>query len=193
MAVKPIEGITRLLTRWSDGDQAALDELMPLVYDELRRVAIGYLRHERGNITLQPTALVHEAYLRLAGQQKIDWQSRAQFFGLAAAMMRNILVDHARQAKAAKRGGPQYTLSLSHADRIGSGPDLALVALDDALRELAAIKPQHSKSVELRFFGGLTIAETAEVLGVSHATVERGWTFARAWLRNALEPSSEEH
>jgi RNA polymerase sigma factor (TIGR02999 family) len=191
MPVRPDEGITGLLNRWNDGDQAALDELMPLVYDELRRVAIGYLRHERGNITLQPTALVHEVYLRIAGRQNVKWQGRSQFFGLAAAMMRNILVDHARQAKAAKRGGPQFTLSLSHADRIGSGPDVALVALDDALQKLAAIKPQHSKIVELRFFGGLSIEETAQVLGVSHATVERGWTFARAWLRSALEPSSE--
>jgi RNA polymerase sigma-70 factor, ECF subfamily len=191
MPVRPIEEISRLLTRWSEGEQAALDELMPLVYDELRRVAIGYLRHERGNITLQPTALVHEVYLRIAGRQNDQWRSRAQFFSLAATMMRNILVDHARQAKAIKRGGPQYTLSLSHADRIGSGPDVALVALDDALRDLAAIKPQHSKIVELRFFGGLSIEETAQVLGVSHSTVERGWTFARAWLRNALEPSSE--
>jgi RNA polymerase sigma-70 factor, ECF subfamily len=191
MPVRPIEEISRLLTRWSDGEQAALDELMPLVYDELRRVAIGYLRRERGNITLQPTALVHEVYLRIAGQQNSPWRSRPQFFSLAATMMRNILVDHARQAKAIKRGGPQYTLSLSHADRIGSGPDVALVALDDALRDLAAIKPQHSKIVELRFFGGLSIEETAQALGVSHSTVERGWTFARAWLRNALETSSE--
>jgi RNA polymerase sigma factor (TIGR02999 family) len=191
MPVRPVEEISRLLRRWSDGEQAALDELMPLVYDELRRVAIGYLRHERGNITLQPTALVHEVYLRIAGRQNSQWRSRAQFFSLAATMMRNILVDHARQAKAIKRGGPQYTLSLSHADRIGSGPDVALVALDNALRDLAAIKPQHSKIVELRFFGGLSIEETAQVLGVSHSTVERGWTFARAWLHNALEPSSE--
>jgi len=191
MQVRPIEGITRLLTQWSGGDQAALDELMPLVYDELRRVAIGHLRRERDNLTLQPTALVHEAYLRLTNQQSVNWQSRAQFFSMAATMMRNILVDHARQAKAAKRGGPQYTLSLSQADRLGSGPDVVLVALDDALRELSSIKPQHGKIVELRFFGGLTIEETAEVLGVSHATVERGWTFARAWLRNALEPSSK--
>jgi RNA polymerase sigma-70 factor, ECF subfamily len=168
-----------------------LDELMPLVYDELRRVAIGHLRRERDNLTLQPTALVHEAYLRLTNQQSVNWQSRAQFFSLAATMMRNILVDHARQAKAAKRGGPQYTLSLSQADRLGSEPDVVLVALDDALRELSSIKPQHGKIVELRFFGGLTIEETAEALGVSHATVERGWTFARAWLRNALEPSSK--
>jgi RNA polymerase sigma factor (TIGR02999 family) len=191
MPASPNEGITRLLARWGSGDETALDELMPLVYNELRRVAIGYLRHERGNITLQPTVLVHEVYLRIAGRQNVQWQSRAQFFSLAAVMMRNILVDRARQAKAAKRGGPHYTLSLSHADRIGSGPDVALVALDDALRDLAAIKPQHSKIVELRFFGGLSIEETAQVLGVSHATVERGWTFARAWLRNALEPSSE--
>ncbi|HKX31702.1 MAG TPA: sigma-70 family RNA polymerase sigma factor [Blastocatellia bacterium] len=189
MPAEPLDGITRLLAQWSNGDHAALDELMPLVYDELRRVAIGHLRRERGNFTLQPTALVHEVYLRLTSQQNVDSRSRAQFFSLAATMMRNILVDYARRAKAAKRGGPQYTLSLSQADHLGSGPDVALMALDDALTELAAIKPQHSKIVELRFFGGLTIEETAEVLEVSHATVERGWTFARAWLRNALEPS----
>ena len=191
MPGRPIEEITRLLTRWSDGEQAALNELMPLIYEELRRIAIGYLRHERGNITLQPTVLVHEFYLRIADRHNVEWQSRAQFFSLAAKMMRNILVDHARQAKAVKRGGPHFTLSLSHADHIGSGPDIALIALDDALRGLEAIKPQCSKIVELRFFGGLSIEETAQVLGISHSTVERGWTFARAWLRNALESSSE--
>jgi RNA polymerase sigma-70 factor, ECF subfamily len=190
MPASPVEGITRLLKQWGDGDQAALAELMPLVYGELRRVAAGHLRRERAGLSLQPTALVHEAYLRLINQQHVNWQGRAQFFSLAAAMMRNILVDHARQAKAAKRGGEQYTLPLTEADRLGGQPDVALIALDDALRELAKIKPQHSRIVELRFFGGLTIEETAEVLGVSHATVERGWTFARAWLRSALDSSS---
>lgn len=189
MPGRPIEGITQLLTKWSGGDQAALNELMPLVYEELRWVASSYLRREQVNLSLQPTALVNEAYLRLINQQHIHWQSRAQFFGLAATLMRNILVDHARRAKAAKRGGPQYTLSLSQADRFGGEPDVNLIALDDALKELAAIKPQHSQIVELRFFGGLSIEETAAALGVSHATVERGWTFARAWLRSALEPS----
>ncbi|MGH9940240.1 MAG: sigma-70 family RNA polymerase sigma factor [Blastocatellia bacterium] len=191
MPARPIEGITQLLTRWGDGDQTALDELMPLVYEELRWVAAGYLRSEQRNLTLQPTVLVHEAYLRLINQQNINWQSRAQFSSLAATLMRNILVDHARRAKAAKRGGPQYTISLGQADRFCNEPDADLIAVDDALKRLAAIKPQHSKIVELRFFGGLSIEETAAVLSVSHATVERAWTFARAWLRNELEPSGD--
>jgi RNA polymerase sigma factor (TIGR02999 family) len=178
--------ITQLLQRWSSGDQSAVDELMPLVYNELRRLAKSYLRRERNVFTLQPTALVHEAYLRLIGQQNMSWQNRAQFFGLAAKLMRNILVDHARQRQAAKRGGAQYRLTLGEADRLGNEPDLDLVALDDALKALAAIKPQHSQVVEFRFFGGLTIEETAEVMGVSHATVEREWSFARAWLRREM-------
>jgi RNA polymerase sigma-70 factor, ECF subfamily len=195
MPVKPMEGITQLLARWGSGDQSALDELMPLVYDELRVVAAGYLRRERSDLSLQPTVLVHEAYLRLTNQQdvrerqNVEWQSRAQFFSLAATLMRNILVDHARRVKAAKRGGPGCTLSLDQADRFGAEPDVGLIALDDALRDLAAINARHARIVELRFFGGLSIDETAAVLGVSHATVERGWTFARAWLRAALEPA----
>ena len=178
--------ITQLLVKWSDGDKAALDELMPLVYDELRRLANGYLRRERLSHTLQPTALVNEVYLQLIDQRSVGWQDRAQFFGLAARLMRHILVDHARQHRAAKRGGAQLKLSLSQADRFGNQPDMELIKLDDALQALAAIKPEHSRIVELRFFGGLTIEETATITGMSHASVERGWNFARAWLRREM-------
>ncbi len=181
-----VEGITQLLVKWSNGDQAALDQLMPLVYDELRRLARSYLRRQRRDHTLQPTALVNEAYLRLIGQHNVSLQNRAQFFGLAAKAMRSILVDHARHHRAAKRGGSEYTLSLSNADRLDNKPDVDLVALDDALNDLAALEPKHSRIIELRFFGGLTIEETAAVLGSSHATVERDWTLARAWLRREM-------
>lgn len=181
-----VEGITELLVKWSSGDRAALDELMPLVYGELRRLARSYLRRQRQSHTLQPTALVHEAFLRLIDQKSVSLQSRGQFFGLAATSMRSILVDHARRHRAAKRGGSQYTMTLSGAERLMGKSDVDLLALDDALNALEAIKPQHSRVVELRFFGGLTIEETADVLGVSHATVERDWTFARSWLRREL-------
>jgi len=181
------EGITQLLIRWSDGDQAAMETLMPLVYDELRQMASTFLRRERRQHTLQPTAIVHEVYLRLVDQQSVNWQSRAQFFGLASSLMRNILVDYARRHQALKRGGEQPKLTLSEADRPGATPDLDLLALDEALTALAAIKPRHSRIVELRYFGGLTIEETVEVLGLSHATIEREWNFARAWLRHQLE------
>ena len=184
--MQSVKGITQLLMQWGDGDTAALDELIPLVYDELHRLADRYLRREPPGHTLQPTALVHEAYIRLIDQQNSSWQNRAQFFGMAAKLMRNILVDRARLHKAAKRGGQHYKLSLSEADRVTQKPDVDMVALDDALKELAAIKPQHSQVVELRFFGGLTIEETAQVLGTSHATVERQWNFARSWLRRQL-------
>lgn len=180
------EGITELLVKWSDGDRAALDKLMPLVYAELRRLARNYLRRERRNHTLEPTALVHEAYLKLVGQQSVTWKNRAQFFALAAKLMRNILVDHARSRKAEKRGGERYLISLSKADRFAKKPDVDLIALDDALTDLEAIKPEHSRIIELRFFGGLTIEETAEAMGVSHATVERDWSFARSWLRREV-------
>jgi RNA polymerase sigma factor (TIGR02999 family) len=178
--------VTQLLVRWSEGDQVALEHLMPLVYDELRRQAGGYLRHDLLHQTQQPTAHVHEAYLRLLGQAEVAWQCRAQFFALAATLMRRILVDHTRERCAEKRGGGQFQLSLSQADLFAHSPEIGLLTLDEALQTLAAIKPQHSRIVELRYFGGLTIAETAEVLGVSHATVERDWQFARAWLRREL-------
>ena len=184
--MQPDETITQLLGKWTEGDPAALDELMPLVYNELRSLAKRYLRSERSGHTLQPTALVNEVYLRLVDQRTATFGNRAHFFGMAAKLMRNILVDHARKRRAAKRGGEPIRLSISSADRIGRKPDLDLVSLDDALKRLAALNPQHSETVEMRFFGGLTIEETAEAMGVSHATVERDWSFARAWLRREM-------
>jgi RNA polymerase sigma factor (TIGR02999 family) len=181
--------ITQLLEKWSVGDKSAVDELLPLVYGELRRLAHSFLRRERDNHTLQPTALVHEAYLRMVDQKQVSWQSRAQFFGLAAKLMRNILVDHARQHNAEKRGGGEFALSLSAADRFGHQPDVNLLMLNEALQALAATSPNLVQVVELRYFSGLTIAETAHVLGVSHATVERDWAFARAWLKKELTKS----
>ena len=182
------EGVTQLLVDWSKGDQAALDKLMPLVYSELRRLASNYLRHERAGHTLQPTALVNEAYLKLIDQRNAQWQNRAQFFGISAQLMRRILVDHARQHQAAKRGGAdQQRLSITSAEQLVEQPQVDLLALNEALDELATMDPQQSRVVELRFFGGLSIEETAEVLGVGHATVERDWKMARAWLRRKLE------
>jgi RNA polymerase sigma factor (TIGR02999 family) len=183
---RPDQSVTELLLKWGSGDKAALDELIPLVYDELRKLAASYLRRKPGGHTLQATALVHEAYVHLADQSSISMQHRAQFFGLAAKVMRDILVDHARKRLAAKRGGDQMRLSLSQADRFGHKPEVELLVLDDALNELATTNPQHSRVIELRFFGGLTIEETADVMNLSHATTERYWSFARAWLRREL-------
>jgi RNA polymerase sigma factor (TIGR02999 family) len=180
------EGVTQLLTQWSKGDEAALNKLMPLVYDELHKLARAHMRREHGERTLQPTALVNEAYVKLVAQREVSWQSRAQFFGMAATLMRNILVDYARRRNAAKRGGGEYRISFSRADQLGQKPDMEILALDDALKEFAAAYPEHSRVVELRFFGGLTIEETSEVVGSSHATIERQWRFARAWLRREL-------
>lgn len=172
---------------WGHGDQAALDKLMPLVYDELRRLANNYLRREAAGHTLQPTALVNEAYLRLVGQ-KTNWQNRAHFFAISAKLMRRILVDHARQRQAVKRGGSeQQRISITSAETIMKQPAIDLLALNEALDELARMDPQQGRIVELKFFGGLSIEETAEVLGISHATVERDWKVARAWLRRQLE------
>jgi len=188
MAIYPAAGVTQLLEKWSNGDRGALDELMPLVYDELRRLAGGYLRRERDNHTLQPTALVNEAYLLMVDQRHARWQNRAQFIGVAARMMRRILVDHARANQAAKRGGAEIKVGLSQAEHIGHQPEIEfLLSLHEALNRLALIDAQQSRIVELRFFGGLTIEETAEVLKVSHATVERDWKMARAWLRRDLD------
>ncbi len=182
------EGITQLLVDWSKGDQKALDKLMPLVYSELRRLAGNYLRRERPGHTLQPTALVNEAYLKLIDQKNVKWQNRAQFFGVSAHLMRRILVDHARQHQAAKRGGSdQQRLSITSAGQLAKRPEVDLLALHEALEELATLDPQQERIVELRFFGGLSIEETAEVLGIGHATVERDWKMARAWLRRKLE------
>lgn len=185
------EGITQLLLQWSDGDRTALDRLLPLVYSELRRLAQSYLRRRRPNLSLEPTLLVHEAYLKLVNQKQVNWQNRAQFFGLSAKIMRDLMVDHARHTQAAKRGGDNYSLSLSEADRVGQSPNLDLLALNEAMEELASFKPRHCQIVELRFFGGLTIEETAEVLAISHATVERDWNFARTWLYRHLKSISD--
>jgi RNA polymerase sigma factor (TIGR02999 family) len=182
------ENVSQLLVKWGEGDQAALDKLMPLVYTELRRLASNYLRRERQNHTLQPTALVNEAYLKLV-DQKAHWQNRAQFYGVAAQLMRRILVDHAREHHAAKRGGTnQQRLSITSARAIAETPEeVDLLAVHEALEELKQFDPQQERIVELRFFGGLSIEETAEVLGVGHATVERDWKMARAWLRQRLD------
>src|SRR5438128_3573405 len=186
--MSPTENVTQLLMKWSEGDETALEQLMPLVYGELRRLARNYLRRERQNNTLQPTALVNEAYLKLIDQKNAKWQNRAQFFGVAAQLMRRILVDHARQHQAAKRGGSdQQRLSITSAETIAKKPELDLLALHEALEELTTIDPQQGRIVELKFFGGLSIEEMVEVLGVGHATVERDWKMARAWLRRKLE------
>lgn len=186
--MKSPEGVTQLLVDWSKGDQKALDKLMPLVCSELRRLASNYLRRERQGHTLQPTALVNEAYLKLIDQKNARWQNRAQFFGVSAQLMRRILVDHARAHQAGKRGGSdQQRLSITSAGQLSEKPETDLLALHEALNELTEIDPQQGRIVELKFFGGLSIEETAEVLGIGHATVERDWKMARAWLRRKLE------
>lgn len=187
MQLGPSEQVTSLLLRWRGGDKAALDALMPLVYGELRRLARQYLQRERSDHTLQSTALVHEAYARLVGQNLPDWQNRAHFFGVAAQLMRQILVDHARNHRAAKRGGSICKLPLDDVDSHASETDVDVVALDDALRSLAKLDPQQSRVVELRFFAGLSIADTSEVLGISPSTVKRDWNTARVWLYRELD------
>jgi RNA polymerase sigma factor (TIGR02999 family) len=180
------EGITQLLIAWNQGDQGARDELMPLVYDELRRLARGYLRRERPDHTLQPTALVNEAYLRLIDQSQVSWQNRAHFFGIAARLMRQVLINHAVARRAAKRGGEAERVSLGDVDHLAVEQEVDLIALNEALKNLERMDPQQGQIVELRYFSGLTIEEVAEVMGISPATVKREWTTARAWLRRAL-------
>ena len=184
--VYPQQGVTELLVAWGEGDKAALDELMPVVYDELRRLAQNYLSHERQGHTLQTTALVHEAYLRLIDQRSVNWQNRAQFFGIAAQMMRRILINHANDRNAKKRQGYATKVSLDDAVSIFEKRELDLMALDEALNNLAALDPQQTQIVELRFFGGLTIEEVSEVLGISPATTKREWDSAKLWLRRQL-------
>lgn len=179
--------VTQLLVAWSQGSEAARNELMPVVYKELRRLARRYLRRERPDHTLEATALVHEAYFQLMGQRNVQWQSRAHFFGIAAQLMRRILVEHARSRRAAKRGGGEPKLSLGEDAGWSAERNVDLVALDEALTRLAAIDPQQSRLVELRFFGELTVEETAEVLGVTSRTVKREWRTAKAWLRRELD------
>jgi RNA polymerase sigma factor (TIGR02999 family) len=178
--------VTQLLLGWSHGDKEALDKLVPLVYDELRRQASRYLRRERAGHTLQTTALIHEAYLRLVDQRNVHWQNRAHFFGIAAQLMRRILVDHARTKKRDKRGGSILRVSLGEAMAVAKAQELDIVALDEALDRLAAIDEQQSRIVELRFFSGLSVPETAEVLGISPATVKRDWSMAKAWLHREI-------
>jgi RNA polymerase sigma-70 factor (ECF subfamily) len=183
--------LTGLLQAWSAGDPGAADQLLPIVYEELRRQASRYLSRERSDHTLQPTALVNEAYMRLAEQRRVRWQDRGQFFALAATVMRRLLVDHARQHGASKRGAA-CTIPLGDGDvlALAPAPDVDVLALNDALTELAAIDPLRMRLIELRFFAGLTTEETAEALGVSSATVTRGWRLARAWLHTRLTGES---
>jgi RNA polymerase sigma factor (TIGR02999 family) len=188
----PSRDLTTLLRAWGRGEQAALDELLPLVYAELRRQAARHLRMQPQGHTLQTTALVHEVYLRLIDSDGADWQSRAHFFGVAARAMRSILVDYARARRAAKRGGGARALTLSAADAAGASTpeapesEVDVVALDEALARLAGLDHRQARVVELRYFGGMSIEETAHALGVSHATVEREWRTARLWLRREL-------
>jgi RNA polymerase sigma factor (TIGR02999 family) len=183
---QPRSDVTHLLGALRKGDRQALDALLPLVYGEMRAVAARALRGERGDHTLQPTALVHEAYLRMVGGENVPWQNRAHFVGCAARVMRNILVDHARARRADKRGGGGHKVTLTDALGLAEERDLDLIALDDALHALAAFDEQKSRIVELRYFGGLSEEEVAEVLGVSERTVRRGWTMAKAWLRREM-------
>jgi RNA polymerase sigma factor (TIGR02999 family) len=186
MGSQPAEDITRLLRELTGGNRAALDQLLPMLYDELRKLAAAYLRRESRAHTLQPTALVHEAWLRLADQSQVSWQNRAHFFGIAAQMMRRVLVDHARRHQADKRGAEFNLIALDENIDAAAEPSFDLIALDDALRTLAQLDPQKSRLVELRYFGGLSVEETAEVLGVSEPTVKRQWRTAKAWLYGEL-------
>jgi RNA polymerase sigma-70 factor, ECF subfamily len=186
MATRSSEGITQLLEKWTKGDQKALDQLMPLVLPELHRIAESYLRRERGEHTLQPTALVNELFLKFFDQNSMTWQNRAQFFGVAAQLMRRILVDHARHHYSAKHGGKRFAVSLRDIAVFGAEPDADLLALHDALNRLEELDPDQGRIVELRFFGGLTIKETAAVMHISHATVEREWRTAKAFLKREL-------
>jgi RNA polymerase sigma factor (TIGR02999 family) len=184
MASGPAADVTQLLVNWSKGDQASLDQLLPLVYGELRRLASSYLRRERSNHTLQSTALVHEAFMRLVNQQDVQWKNRAHFYAIAAQMIRRILVDYARSQHAEKRGSGAVKLALDEAMAVAQTPatDIDLLGLNDALDQLAALDERQSRIVELRFFAGLSIEETAEVMHLSPATIKREWQTARAWL-----------
>ncbi len=188
----PPRDVTAILLSWSEGDPDAPARLMPFVYDELRRLARGYLQRERADHTLQPTALVNEAYLRIVDQTRVSWQNRAQFFGLAAQLMRHILVDHARARAAQKRGGAERKLSLDEAWMAPEERAMELVRLDEALRDLAEMDERKSRVVEMRFFGGLTTEETAAALGVSEKTVMRDWRIAKLWLHRELSETNEE-
>lgn len=178
--------ITDLLVAWGDGQREVLDDLLPLVYGELRRLASSYLQRERDGHTLRPTALVHEAYLRLVDQRRVRWRNRAHFYGIAAQIMRRVLVDYARARGAARRGGGAERIPLAEDQASVEPRDVEILALDAALGRLAALDTRQARLVELRYFGGLSIEETAEALSISPATVKRDWTMARAWLHRAL-------
>ena len=184
--------VTALLADWSRGDRDALDRLLPLVYAELRRVAAKQLRRERVGHTLQPTALVHEAYLRMVDQRQVDWQNRAHFFGVAAQVMRRILVDHARRRHAGKRGEGAPRLSLQNAPDIPAASEIHILVLDEALDRLQKVDPGLARIVELRAFGGLTVEEAAHVLDVSPSTAKREWRTAKAWLSRELGESGKQ-
>jgi RNA polymerase sigma-70 factor, ECF subfamily len=184
----PPEHLTELLNRMRDGDEDAADRAMTMLYDELRIIAGRHMRGERCGHTLEPTALVHEAYMRLVGQREVEWQSRAHFLSIAARIMRRVLVDHARRRAAAKRGGGRVAITVTGGALSSASAVIDLIALDDALMELAARDERQAKGVELRFFAGLDVGETAEVLGLSAATVKRDWRFAKAWLGRELAP-----
>src|SRR5437868_2779594 len=186
MQVASSSRISQLLASWSGGDRNALNELLPLLYEPLRKVAHGYMRRERRDHTLQSAALVNEAYLRLLGDSGIQFAGKSHFFAVAAQIMRHILVEHARRHGAAKRGGGVYKVELDQAGELGKCESFDLVALDDALRELSKLDPQQERIVELRFFAGLSIEETAEIVGISTATVKRDWAMARLWLYREL-------
>jgi RNA polymerase sigma-70 factor (ECF subfamily) len=187
MSADESESVTASLLALSAGDRPAAERILPLVYDELRQLAANYLRRERRpDHTLQPTALVHEAYLRLVDQSRVDWKNRAHFCAMASEMMRRILVDHARRHYAQKRGGAETRIALDDAISFPRDAGVDVVAVDEALFDLARLDPQQSRIVELRFFGGLTLDETAEVLNVSRSTVQREWNMAKAWLYNQL-------
>jgi RNA polymerase sigma-70 factor (ECF subfamily) len=182
----PANQITQLLQSWNQGDQSAIEKLVPLVYDELHRLAQRYMSDERPGHTLQPTALVNEAYLRLVDSAHADWESRAHFFAVCAQVMRRVLVDWARSRQALKRGGDVCVLDLDEALATTKQPGTNLVALDDALNTLAAVDPRKAQVVELRFFGGLNVKEVADILKVSPETVQRDWKLAKSWLRREL-------
>ncbi len=183
--------VTQLLQDWRNGDEAARNELMSAVYEELRRQAGRYLRRERSDHTLQPTALVHEAYIQLIDQSRVNWENRAHFFGAAARLMRRILVDHARAHQAEKRGSGEENIALDEALGVPDNKDVNLLALNDALDELGRLDAQQSRVVELRYFGGLSIEETAAVLDISPATVKREWSMAKVWLHRQIRKASD--
>jgi RNA polymerase sigma factor (TIGR02999 family) len=191
MQKQPGQEVTALLREWAAGDRGALERLMPLVYEELRRLAASQLRAERPNHTLQPTALVHEAYLRLVGGQSVSWAGRAHFFGIASRMMRRVLIDHARKRRAAKRNPGTIFLDLGTSGTGATDRAPELLALDAALTELEKLDPRQARVVELRFFAGLSVEETAEVAGISTATVKREWKTARAFLQHEIDLEAE--